>query len=64
MLHGRELQLAYLDTGALYRATALRVVNKGDAVGSDGLVVTSPDGTVAGLVQGKGRFVAAREPCC
>jgi len=27
---------------------SLRVVNKGDAVGSDGLVVTSPDGTVAG----------------
>lgn len=41
----RELRLAHLDTGALYRATALRMLRQG-LVGASGLVEPGADGTV------------------
>jgi cytidylate kinase len=41
----RELRLAHLDTGALYRATALRMIRQG-LVGASGLVEPGADGTV------------------
>jgi len=43
----RELRLGHLDTGALYRATALRMIRQG-LVGQSGLVETGADGTVVG----------------
>ena len=44
----QELRLAYLDTGSLYRATALRVLRREGAVATDGLVVPDEDGVVPG----------------